>query len=154
LIRGARVEDLAGIAAVEVHAFGPAAWTEAQVAAQLADPGSAFLLSGEPQPQGYVLMRAAADEAEVLRIAVAPEARTRGVGTALLAAGLAWAAARGVRRVFLEVASDNAPALALYARLGFRTVGERRSYYGAGRHALIQARSLAPPGYSHRRQPW
>lgn len=81
------------------------------------------------QPSGFVLSRRAADEAEILSVAVAPEARGRGHAGALLAAHLQMLANSGVRTVHLEVEDGNDPALALYRRLGFARVGRREGYY-------------------------
>jgi ribosomal-protein-alanine N-acetyltransferase len=78
---------------------------------------------------GFVLSRRAADTAEMLTIAVAPPARGKGIGGALLASHLAALAAEGAKSLFLEVESDNQAALALYRRFDFREVGERKAYY-------------------------
>jgi ribosomal-protein-alanine N-acetyltransferase len=82
-----------------------------------------------------------------LTLAVAPEARRRGLGRALLDAGLAAAAASGAEAMFLEVAADNAAALALYAGAGFDRVGLRRGYYprvaGSAADALTLRRALS-----------
>jgi len=142
VIRSAHAEDVAAVAALEAEAFGDEAWTRAQILAQQADPGSVLLLADGDPPAGYTLLRVAADEAELLRIAVRAASRRSGVGATLLYAGLAWARARGADRVFLEVAADNGAALALYGRLGFERVGARLSYYGTGREAWILSRAL------------
>ena len=81
------------------------------------------------QPSGFVLSRRAVDEAEILSVAVAREARGRGHARALLASHLQALAHAGVRTVHLEVEDGNAPAVALYRRLGFKTVGRREGYY-------------------------
>jgi ribosomal-protein-alanine N-acetyltransferase len=78
---------------------------------------------------GFVLSRHAAGEAEVLSIAVAKPERGKGIGRALMNAHLARLSAAGVASVFLEVEPGNAAAIALYERLGFETVGERKGYY-------------------------
>jgi len=79
-------------------------------------------------------------------IATAPDARGQGVATGLLTRLLARAAHAGARSCFLEVAADNAPALGLYARLGFRQVGLRPRYYrvpaGPACDARVMARDL------------
>lgn len=98
-------------------------------------------------PDGFILIRTAADEAEILTLAVRPAARRRGVGADLVALGAAEAAARGATRLFLEVADDNAAARALYARSGFVEAGRRPRYYarpdGSRRDALLLALNLA-----------
>ncbi len=104
-------------------------------------------------PEGFMLLSLAADEAEVLTLAVAPDSRRHGRGAALLAAATEAAAARGAMTIHLEVAKDNEAARALYAKAGFREVGHRRGYYErpTGRvDALRLARDLAgrSPGRS------
>ncbi|MGH7671595.1 MAG: ribosomal protein S18-alanine N-acetyltransferase [Gemmatimonadales bacterium] len=78
---------------------------------------------------GYVVARHAADEGEILNLAVAPAWHQRGVGRALVARVLAALAGRGVTQVFLEVRASNVAARALYEGAGFREVGRRARYY-------------------------
>ena len=132
------------MAALHAAAF-ESPWGEAEIAALLRGPGGmAFAADG-----GFILIRVAADEAEVLTLAVAPEARRRGAGRALVREGVAAARAAGAEAMFLEVASDNAAALALYAGEGFAEVGRRRGYYARGRgqaaDALVLRRALPSP---------
>ena len=97
--------------------------------------------------RGFVLSRLAADEAEILTIAVESASRGKGVGRALLAENLRQAANAGARAMFLEVDRGNAPALALYKRLGFVAVGERAGYYrrkdGVRATAIVMRKALA-----------
>jgi ribosomal-protein-alanine N-acetyltransferase len=96
---------------------------------------------------GLVLSRLAADEAEILSIAVTASRQGRGLARRLLDLHLRRLAGRGVRTLFLEVDEDNTPARRLYARAGFREVGRRPAYYpGADRPpsaALVLRRDLA-----------
>lgn len=119
----------------------PRPWTAAGFAAALATPQT--FLCGDPA--GFALGRVMAGEAELLTLAVAPEARRQGAGARLLAAFEAGAAAQGAQRAYLEVAADNAAALALYTRAGWRTAGRRRGYYGAGIDAVVMDKALGPP---------
>ena len=80
-------------------------------------------------PCGFVLARHAAGEAEILTIVVPRKLRARGLGHMLMDATLRHLHAERVESLFLEVDETNAPALALYQRLGFETVGCRPSYY-------------------------
>jgi ribosomal-protein-alanine N-acetyltransferase len=93
---------------------------------------------------GFILARVAADEAEILTLAVVPEARRQGLGGALLAEAMAGAVARGAGAMFLEVSDRNAAARALYAAAGFAEVGRRKRYYGDGADALVLRRGLEP----------
>jgi len=78
---------------------------------------------------GYVVALDAADEGEILNLAVAPAGRRNGLGRALVEEVLEALAERAVRQVYLEVRESNAPARALYAAHGFREVGRRKQYY-------------------------
>lgn len=78
---------------------------------------------------GYVIARHAADEGEILNLAVAPAHRGGGIGRALVERALAALADCGAATVFLEVRESNAVARRLYARLGFQEVGRRVRYY-------------------------
>jgi ribosomal-protein-alanine N-acetyltransferase len=97
--------------------------------------------------QGFVLSRKAADEAEILTVVLAPNLRGNGLSRRLVADHLAHLTLSGVRRVHLEVDEGNAPALKLYARHGFRQVGERTGYYaradGSRATALTMTAELA-----------
>jgi len=78
---------------------------------------------------GYVVALDAADEGEILNLAVAPGGRRAGLGRALVKEVLAALAERGVEHVYLEVRESNAPARALYAAHGFVEAGRRKQYY-------------------------
>ena len=107
-------------------------WTVAEFTA-LADNPHVLALGDH---RAILLTRIIAGEAEVLTIATHPDHRRQGLARALLAQFHAMAQARGATTAFLEVAADNAPALALYRDMGYQPVGQRRAYY---------AREGAPP---------
>lgn len=132
-IRAAALADAQALAALHAAAFA-APWDAQALARLLAQPGSIAVLA---ELQGFALLRVAADEAEILTLAVAPAARRRGIGSALVSQAAAKARDEGARTLFLEVAAINAAARALYARLGFAAAGRRRDYYGAGQDALL-----------------
>lgn len=117
-------------------------WDAGAMAEMLAMPGSFGWIAGRGSPVGLILCRMAADEAEVITVGVLPAARGKGFAGRLLAAALAAAREAGAAAVFLEVAADNAPALALYRAAGFTPVGRRPDYYGPGAHALVLRRQL------------
>jgi len=121
-------------------------WPAAEIAALIGTPGAlALAASLEGDLAGFILIRTAADEAEVLTLAVAPARRRRGVGGRLLAAAGVAARSAGAEALFLEVAEDNAAALALYQAGGFWPVGRRPGYYarpGGAAAARILRRDL------------
>ena len=129
----------------------PRPWSEAEVASLLADPLVFLLVEGDA---GFLLGRAVAGEAELLTIAVAPEARQRGLGRKLVSRFLYQARLRGADTAFLEVAEDNSAARTLYARAGFAEAGRRRGYYRTPtgqavdalvlRRVLVEAADLGP----------
>jgi [ribosomal protein S18]-alanine N-acetyltransferase len=91
---------------------------------------------------GFIMSRLAADEAEILSVAIAPGRRGRGLSRPLLDFHLRSLAGRGVRAVLLEVDEQNEPARRLYGRAGFREVGRRQGYYESGATALVLRRDL------------
>jgi [ribosomal protein S18]-alanine N-acetyltransferase len=145
-----RALDLDRAAALHGESFGPLgerAWTRQDLAGLLAAPGvMGLLLQAEGRDAGIALCRVAADEAELLTIAVRPAERRRGAGRQLLTAVIGHAREAGARALFLEVGADNPPARALYEAMGFRVVGTRTAYYRRGggppADALIMRLSL------------
>jgi ribosomal-protein-alanine N-acetyltransferase len=120
-------------------------WTSAEFVALLATPGcfGHVLVDGaDDRPCGLILLRVAADEAEILTIGVAPESRRRGGAARLLERAVTECAARGVRALFLDVADDNAPARRFYAGHGFSEIGTRPSYYARGAAPAVAARVM------------
>jgi len=128
-------------ALIHASAFSqhPRPWSEAEIRDLLGSYGC-FLLSREG---AFLLGRVIADEAELLTLAVAPERRRRGIGASLLQEFQQAAAQRQACRAFLEVAADNAPALALYQAHGWTQSGQRRDYYAPGCDGLVLSRELA-----------
>lgn len=126
-------------------------WSAEGIRALLEDPGSTSLVAQggtPPRMIGFIIGRIAADEAEILTLAVAPWARRLGIGRRMVE-GLVRAVTRAeVTRLHLEVAADNAAARALYGGLGFEEVGRRKSYYvrksSPAQDALLLARDIAP----------
>lgn len=96
---------------------------------------------------GFIISRIAADEAEILSVAIARAQRGRGLAQALLRLHLGRLAGLGVRSVFLEVGEDNEAAGRLYDNAGFEEVGRREAYYAHGAAgnsaALVLRRDLA-----------
>jgi ribosomal-protein-alanine N-acetyltransferase len=128
-IRSAVPADAAGLVAIERRAFSDP-WSEASFREALVSPWTFGLVAETGRGMaGYLIGREVAGTGEVLNLAVAPEFRRRGVGGALLEAGLAALRRRKVEEVFLEVRESNIEAQALYVGHGFRPVGQRAAYY-------------------------
>jgi ribosomal-protein-alanine N-acetyltransferase len=126
----------------EVHASAfEHPWTAGDLADVIKGLGAAVLgVEDEAGDlRGFVVFQAAAGEAEILTLAVRPDARRRGVGAALVEAAVSAAAAAGAGAMWLEVAADNAAAIGLYHKAGFAAAGRRRGYYRRGAHGRIDA---------------
>ena len=131
------------MAAIHARAMTtPAPWGVPTFEGFLSFPGAIALA----ETDGFALGRVIADEAEVLTIAVLPEARRRGVGRRCLAAFEVEAARRSATRVFLEVAEDNTAARALYESFGYAEIARRADYYktpdGQRHDALVMEKRL------------
>ena len=126
---------------------GGEVWDAAAFASLLGLPGSLAWIAEDADgvPAGFLLLRVAADEAEIITIGVRPAARRRGVARALLEGGLAQAKEKGAATAFLEVADDNTRARRFYATAGFEETGRRAKYYtraGGRVDAVVMARRL------------
>ena len=133
LLRAAGASDLADVAAIELACFSSDPWPLRSFEAFVGRPGVTFLVAEDRQRggclAGYGVLLWAADEAEVLNLAVPEDARRRGVGTALLRRLVEEARERGSRTIYLEVRESNTAAIGLYQSQGFVPVGRRRGYY-------------------------
>lgn len=140
--------DLPGVMAVMETAFDARfgeAWTASQCAGLLPMPGVWLTVArADGEALGFSLARSVAGEAELLLLAVRPDARRRGIGKDLLRHFLAAACDKGVERVHLEVRDGN-HAVNLYSASGFTVVGRRRGYYSGKDGAVYDALSLARP---------
>ncbi|MGE0746972.1 MAG: ribosomal protein S18-alanine N-acetyltransferase [Rhodospirillales bacterium] len=140
--------DVEAIAALHARCFDDA-WDPMMIRRILAMPGAVGLVARDGGAlAGFALARSAADECELLSLAVADDARGRGIGRRLLEAALAVAAQGGARVMFLEVAETNEVALALYRSTGFEKVGRRPDYYelkGGGTLAALTMSRAVPP---------
>jgi ribosomal-protein-alanine N-acetyltransferase len=115
------------------------AWSRDVMLLQVELPGTFGLVH---PAGGMILARVAADEAEILTLAVIPGQHRHGIGRALLRAATRRAEAMGAASMFLEVAVTNGAARALYATQGFMEAGIRRRYYADGTDALILRSTL------------
>lgn len=128
---GSRLDDVMQVmTAAFDRAFGEA-WTRSQCAGILPMAGVRLMLAQDgdsAEPLGFALYRTVADDAELLLIAVAPQAQGRGIGRELLDRFVREARTIGASRIHLEVREGN-PAVRIYQAAGFEAAGRRRHYY-------------------------
>ncbi|MGD0190276.1 MAG: ribosomal protein S18-alanine N-acetyltransferase [Rhizomicrobium sp.] len=143
-IVGASHADCGALARMHAACFEEA-WPEDSFSGFLDSPG-AFILMGLRGETcvGFIVVRTAVDEAEILTVGVVPSSRHRGYATQLLLAAGTQAAQAGSARLFLEVAEGNTHALRLYRKFGFEMVGRRKGYYRDGSEDGLTMRSPLP----------
>ncbi|GGA23670.1 GNAT family N-acetyltransferase [Neptunicoccus cionae] len=129
----------------EIHAAcftQPRPWSTAELTDLCASP----LCLVKTLDQGFAIVRRAGPEAELLTIAVHPDARRQGKARVLLTGLLAELHSTGCEEIFLEVVEDNAPAIALYKATGFAALSFRKDYYngpnGKKSSALVMHKTL------------
>lgn len=130
MVRPARSEDLVTLADLEEQAFGENAWGKEALLRELERHDAALFcaLLGD-QPVGYAGIRRVLDEGYVNNIAVLPEWRRQGVGTALVEALVRYGREQQLSFITLEARVSNLGAIALYQKCGFQDVGLRRGFY-------------------------
>ena len=144
ILSDASARDAAAIAALHGKSF-QRGWSEDEVETLLIERNviGHRALAGK-KLAGFILSRLAADEAEILSVAVDSAYQGRGLGRRLLMLHLGRLAGYGAQTVFLEVGEKNDPAAKLYLHAGFREVSRRPNYYGNAT-ALILRRDLVSP---------
>lgn len=122
-------QDAPQIAALERACFSDP-WSEQSVASELDNPLSLWLVCREGEHVlGYVGSQTVLGESDMMNIAVAPDARRRGIAQLLIGALTQQLRERGSHSLSLEVRPSNAAAVSLYRKLGFAQVGRRPNYY-------------------------
>ena len=136
LIRAARTEDLPAMQAIEKHAATAAHWTASDYQKIFDSPELqtdwrriALAIEEEGTLQGFLVAQTVGGEWEIENVAIAPDARRRGLGTRLVGELLDMARAQRASAVFLEVRESNRAARALYEKWAFVESGRRTKYY-------------------------
>lgn len=146
LLREAVAHDLTELSLLETELFPGDPWSRGMIRAEIESPSATFVVAVLDEPDGpqrivgygAVLAPQNMAEAEVHNIAVVPECRRDGLGARILDHLMRLARRAGASEVFLEVRSDNTPAISLYRSREFDEVGVRRGYYPPdGQDALI-----------------
>ena len=142
MIRIAAIADVDALMLIESECFASNPWSRDLWAAEFASGRHVLAADSGEGVIGLVAVRTSGPESELLRIAVRPQHRGRGIASSLMKAAQANARSVGAATMFLEVEHDNVAALALYGDTGFRKVARRNNYYGIGRHAEIMTCDL------------
>jgi ribosomal-protein-alanine N-acetyltransferase len=146
-IEPAETGDAAALAAIHGAGFH-SGWSREDFASYIAGRDTPVYVACDARRRiaGFAMLRLAADEAELITIAVEPKWRKKKLGAALMHAMLEDLRMTPAKKLFLEVAADNPAALKLYARHGFTKVSERQGYYarpdGRPATAIVMARDL------------
>ena len=148
-VRLAAADDVKRIAELEARCFSEP-WSEGVIRACLNETTDVFVLEDDGELMGYAVFdRVLGDEAEILNIAIAPEARGNKLSHLLMDAMIAEAEKRKIGKIMLEVRISNAPAIALYSGYGFEKVGLRAGYYRNPREdALLMDLMMSKRGAS------
>jgi ribosomal-protein-alanine N-acetyltransferase len=145
-LRPGELGDLDDVMAIMGSAFHPCygeAWTKSQCAGILPMKGVTMTIAeSDHGPVGFSLVRAVADEAELLLVAVAAAEQGHGIGRLLLEEFVNSARSGGAGRLHLEVRDGN-PAMSLYRQAGFEPMGRRRNYYHGPDGEAFDAVTLA-----------
>lgn len=148
-IREAMQLDLPTLVGMEKKLFSDSPWSMGQFKEEFKGvPKTRYFLvaiDGENQIVGYagVLVVAPGVEADVLTVGVLPEHQKKGIATSFMAELEKWAKEKGAPAMMLEVAIENAPAIALYEKLGYTNISTRRDYYGPALDAFVMRKELA-----------
>ena len=120
---------VSSVAELEKVCFS-APWSENSVASELNNPLALWLVAVEnDRLAGYIGSQSVEGEADVMNVAVHPDFRRRGIAEELCRQLVSVLNERDVHSLTLEVRASNAPAIALYEKLGFTLVGRRPNYY-------------------------
>ena len=123
-------KDATGIADMEDIIFNDS-WSYRDIQDLICTEGAMCFTATDDDGKviAYVLGRLIAPEGEIYRVAVIPEKRGRGIGYRLLDYAVKTSKGQGLERLFLEVRSQNIPAIKLYTSYGFKKIGVRKNYY-------------------------
>jgi len=136
-------QHVAAVAEMEKLCF-PVPWSESSVRNELFNPLSLWLVAlHEGQVVGYIGSQRAGGESDVMNLAVHPQFRNRGIAIRLIEALQVKLIEQGNAALLLEVRKSNVPAIKLYEKMGFLTVGVRPNYYFSPREdAIIMRKEL------------
>ena len=128
-IRLMQAGDIVQVGKIEQECFSRP-WSEQALADTLQQPEALFLVAcREKQVVGYCGMYMMYEEGEITNVAVTSSARRMHVGEQLLQQLFVYAKSRKISHIILEVRCSNCPAIHLYEKTGFHTIGTRKNFY-------------------------
>ena len=143
IVRDLRIEDRLAIEKILAESPDAALWSADSLLEAASGGMRAWVAELNGEMSGVLIGRTAADEFEILNLAVLRANRRRGIASRLLDAALRWSRGAGSKRVLLEVRATNEAAILFYVRFGFTACGRRSQYYqNPPEDALLFARSL------------
>ena len=145
-IRPMKHTDVAEVLEIEKTLFPIDAWSEELFLSELAEVSISRDVSVavlDSQIVGYASFRYVGKQGDVNTVAVASDQQGKGIGTALMDWLESQAVLRNVREIFLDVRSDNEPAIKMYAARGYERIDIRRNYYGNTIDANVMRKRVA-----------
>lgn len=138
IVREFRPQDADEVMTISTQAPEAANWSKESYVKFAREAGSlALVLEADGQTRGFLVGRLAADQAELLNVAITSADRRHGAGTALLAKALEGWRFQGAKSVYLEVRESNTGAIAFYEKQGFARTGLRKGYYRSPDEAAL-----------------
>ena len=141
--------DLPVLVSMERTLFADSPWSMGQFKEEFSGiPKTRYFivaLDSEKKIVGYagIMVVASGVDADVLTVAVLPEARRRGIARHFMDSLEKWSLMRVAPSMILEVGVDNLPAISLYESLGYSTINTRKNYYGPGLDAHVMRKELS-----------
>jgi ribosomal-protein-alanine N-acetyltransferase len=143
-LRAFELADIPGVCELVAASPGAAQWPTSVYGEMVHPPNAAFVVAGGSGVLGFIAIRAVADDAEILNLAVVETHRRRGLASGLLRMAETRARALGAGALFLEVRESNLAAICLYVKHGFVRSGRRVGYYREpDEAALIMEKKLS-----------
>ncbi len=140
-LRAMRPAEAALFAALEA-ADRPYPWSEASFISANDVPSTMLVWEESEKVFGYAALQVVDEEAYLTNLMVPPPLRRCGIGGELLQKVMMWAREKSATRLLLDVAANNAPAVRLYERFGFRLLERRTGAYPRGEDALLMKKDL------------
>lgn len=123
--------DLDDVIAIEAKAYGEHHWSKDSFMSELSNDLAKYfsVFNTDGQLIGYCGCWQILEEAHITNIAVSPDYRRKHIGEALLTTIIDECYRNMAKYITLEVRVSNTPAISLYEKYGFKSLGARKGYY-------------------------